>query len=127
MNNCVKGLGYDMVEISRVRRSVERFGDKFLSKVFMPQELAYCFGKANPYPSLAVRFAAKEAVAKALQTGIGAEFFWKTSMIKIGQRGEPMVRLSQEGMALLKALAAKDIKISLSHTKTLASAVAIIL
>ncbi|MDR1458286.1 MAG: holo-ACP synthase [Puniceicoccales bacterium] len=127
MNISVRGLGYDIVEISRIQRSVERFGDNFLDKIFTPQELAYCFAKANPYPSLAVRFAAKEALAKALQTGIGAEFFWKTSMIKIGSRGEPMVELAQEGMALLKSLAGREIKISLSHTRALASAVAIIL
>ncbi|MDR0351458.1 MAG: holo-ACP synthase [Puniceicoccales bacterium] len=127
MNIIVKGLGYDIVEISRIHRSVERFGDNFLSKIFTSQELDYCFAKANPYPSLAVRFAAKEALAKALQTGIGAEFSWKASMVKIGIRGEPMVELNQQGLVLLKSLAATDIKISLSHTRLLASAVAMVM
>ncbi|MDR2735426.1 MAG: holo-ACP synthase [Puniceicoccales bacterium] len=127
MNTSVKGLGYDIVEIARIKRSVERFGDKFLSKIFTKQELVYCFARANPYPSLAARFAAKEALAKALQTGVGAEFSWKTSMIETGPRGEPVVKLDQTGLRLLKSLAATDIKISLSHTRALASAVVMVL
>ena len=67
----IKGIGVDIIEIARIREAVERYGDKFLSRVYAPAEIAYCKHLEKlKYPELAVRFAAKEAYAKALGTGI---------------------------------------------------------
>lgn len=63
------GLGIDIINIERLKRAIERWGDKFLKRIFTSDELSYCFKRKNPYPCLAVRFAAKEAFIKASTSG----------------------------------------------------------
>lgn len=120
------GLGNDIIEIERIRRAYERYGSIFLKKVFQPVESSYCFQNPNPFPSLAVRFAAKEAVAKAFRVGIGPELNWKSVTIYTGSRGEPLVQLDALGTALLQHLGGTQVWVALSHTRTLAQAVAFI-
>ena len=72
------GLGADLVDVERIRGVVDRQGDRFLQRVFTEEERTYCFGMKIPFPHLAARFAAKEAVSKAFTTGIGAELGWKS-------------------------------------------------
>ena len=72
----LKGCGIDLVEISRIKSAWERFGRRFLERVFTPSEQAYCLARKRPEESLAARFAAKEAVAKALGLGLG-RFSWQ--------------------------------------------------
>jgi holo-[acyl-carrier protein] synthase len=110
--------------VARVRGVVERHGDRFLQRVFTDEERAYCFGRAHPFPHLAARFAAKEAVSKCFTTGIGAELGWKSASIHHGERQEPLVRLDGKGEALLRQLGATGVIVSLSHTETVAMAVA---
>jgi holo-[acyl-carrier protein] synthase len=72
----VIGLGTDLIEIARIAQTVDRFGERFLRRVYTPQEIAYCLGKRSSAESLAARFAAKEAAAKALGTGISRGLGW---------------------------------------------------
>ena len=73
----VLGLGTDLIETGRVEASIKRFGDRFLERIFSPGEIAYCTRKKNAAESFAARFAAKEAGAKALGTGISRGVTWK--------------------------------------------------
>lgn len=122
----VLGLGLDMVEIDRIRRLHAKYGLHFLERVFVPEEIAYCLGLKNPYPSLAARFAAKEAASKAFSTGIGKRFGWKSAFIHKGPQGAPLLGFDAKGQALLHTLGAKKSLISLSHSKHLAQAVVVL-
>ena len=123
----VVGLGTDIVEVDRIRKVVERNGDHFLKRVFTEEEIAYCSAKAKPYPHYAARFSAKEAVSKAFGTGIGAELAWKSVGVAHGMRGEALVVLDEKGRALLAAVGADAVALTLSHTATYAQAVALLL
>jgi len=118
------GLGCDLIEVQRIRDVLDRHGDRFLDRVFTEEERAYCFGKAHPHKHLAARWAAKEAVSKCFTTGIGAELGWKSVSVYHGAREEPLVRLDEKGLALLRQVGATNVLVSLSHTEASAMAVA---
>jgi holo-[acyl-carrier protein] synthase len=118
------GLGCDVIEVERVRGVLDRQGGRFLQRVFTDEERVYCFDRKFPHRHLAARFAAKEAVSKAFTTGIGADLGWKSVSIYHGARNEPLVRLDEQGRALLAQVGATHVHVSLSHTDTLAMAVA---
>jgi len=118
------GLGADLVDIDRIRGVVERQGERFLQRVYTEEERAYCLGMKVPYPHLAARFAAKEAVSKAFTTGIGAELGWKSISVYHGARHEPLVRLDEKAQQLLKDVGASHVLLTLSHTHAAAMAVA---
>ena len=122
----VLGVGTDLIEVERVRSSLEQHGDRFLEKVFTIVEREYCQGMADPAPHLAARFAAKEAIAKAFRTGIGAEFGWRDAGIENGPAGDPVVLLSDKGSALLAERGGREILVSLSHVSAMAIAMAVI-
>ena len=122
----VLGLGLDMVEIGRIRHLHTKYGLSFLERVFTPEEIAYCLRLKNPYPSLAARFAAKEAASKAFSTGIGSAFGWKSAFIHKGLQGAPLLGFDAKGQSLLHALGATQALISLSHTQHLAQAVVVL-
>jgi len=117
-------LGADIVDIARIRAAHERHGAPFLERIFTPDELAYCLPMPNPYPHLAARFAAKEAVAKAFTTGIGAELGWRSISVHHGPRQEPLIRLDEKATTHLARAGATRVLITLSHTTTAAIAVA---
>ncbi len=121
------GLGCDIVDIERIRGVWERQGDRFLERVFTAEERAYCLGMKHPHKHLAARFAAKEAVSKAFTTGIGAELGWTSIGVAHGERSEPIVRLDEQGQALLAHVGGTHILLTLSHTDTAAMAVAAII
>lgn len=125
-DSCIIGIGTDLIEIARILAAYKRYGNVFLNRVFTDTELQYCFSKKYPYASLAVRFAAKEAVAKAFRTGIGSQIGWKCICIDLGIQGEPVVASSLKLDRLLKELQAHSVHISLSHTRELAQAVAMV-
>jgi len=79
------GIGTDIVDVGRIRKAVERWGDRFLKRVFTEAEVVYCLAKANPYPHLAARFAAKEAVMKALSSLWGAQEHRVPTPVTAGQ------------------------------------------
>ncbi|MHB1418728.1 MAG: holo-ACP synthase [Bacillota bacterium] len=117
----IKGIGTDLMEISRLTQALERHRDKFLQRVFTLREQEYCLRRANPNPSLAARFAAKEAVAKALGTGIGA-VRWTDIEIIGGDRSRPEVRLYGWAAQVARRAGVKQIHLSLSHSKEYAVA-----
>lgn len=118
------GLGCDVIETGRIGGVLQRQGERFLARVFTDEERAYCLAMRDPHKHLAARFAAKEAVSKAFTTGIGAELGWKSISVFHGSRHEPRVRLDAQGEALLARAGATGILLSLSHTETVAMAVA---
>lgn len=110
--------GVDLIETSRVADAIERHGERFLNRVFTANELKECNGRIT---SLAARFAAKEAVAKALGTGIG-DVSWLEIEIQSDDKKAPFLVLSGEGERLAKQLGLTDWSVSLSHTESLAIA-----
>ena len=115
-------VGLDLIEIDRVRRALERHGDAFRARCFTAAEREYCEGKANPPQHYAGRFAAKEAVGKALGTGV--HFTWKE--IEIRGRPKPSVHLSGRTARAAERLGAGQIELSMTHSRELAAAVAVI-
>jgi len=122
----VLGLGTDLMEIERVQASMDRFGERFLDRVFTEGEIAYCMRKKQSAESFAARFAAKEAGAKALGTGISRGVSWKEIEVRreIGQR--PTLHFSGRAQELANAMGVRRVQLSLSHSRTLAMAVALV-
>ena len=119
-------IGCDIIEISRIQHFVDQHSTQLVGRVFTQREWDYCQRKANPYPSFAARFAAKEAVAKAFGMGIGEHLNWTSIEIINNSVGEPEVILDPKGQQLLKSFSAKTVRISLSHSHDNALAVAIV-
>ena len=122
----VMGVGIDQIEVARIRDSLEKHGAHFLDKIFSSTEQTYCREKADPVPHLAARFAAKEAVSKALGTGFGKEFGWLDSEVVNGDEGQPILRFSQKGRALLKKKGATEALVSLTHLESIASSIVVL-
>jgi holo-[acyl-carrier protein] synthase len=120
------GVGIDIIEVARIAASYERFGERFLNRILLPNEIAYCLSHKVPGPFLAARFAAKEAISKAFGTGIGAQLGWQDMEVCRKESGEPYVVMHGGGEALLQARSARALLISLSHTQAHAAAVAIL-
>jgi holo-[acyl-carrier protein] synthase len=120
----ILGVGIDIIEVGRIRSSYERFGERFLNRILLPNEIAYCLSHKVPAPFLAARFAAKEAISKAFGTGIGAQLGWQDMEVGRKESGEPFVILHGGGKKLLEERKARVVLISLSHTQEHAAAVA---
>lgn len=120
----VVGIGIDIIEIDRIKESVDKFGDHFLNKIFTPTELEYSLSKANKYQHLAARFSAKEAVSKALATGWNNDFNWKNVEIFNELSGAPSVKLSGKLADYLGD--DKELKITMSHSNHYVTCFAII-
>lgn len=123
----VVGVGIDQIEVSRIRDSIKRHGNAFLNKVFTSEEQNSCMERADPAPCLAARFAVKEAVSKALGTGIGKEFGWLDVEVKKEKNGKPVAHFSAHGLKALNHIGAGSALISLSHLENVASAVAVLI
>ena len=121
MNQLVSGI--DIIEIARFERAVDRHGDRFFRRFFTPQEIAYCEGRAT---SLAGRLAVKEAVAKALGTGVG-DVNWTDIEVVCDGRGKPELLLHNRAKALADQNGMRQWSISLSHTDTHAIGLAVAL
>jgi holo-[acyl-carrier protein] synthase len=120
----VQGIGNDIIEISRVRASIARHGSHFLNKIFSKQEQEYCQKHRDPTPHFAGRFAAKEAIVKALGTGFRHGITWLDIDIQNDDYGKPIVVLSQELKGLLGE---PKLLISISHCREYATAFAVLL
>ena len=124
----VLGIGVDIIEIDRVRQSIERWGDRFTARVFTPAERDYCQLRPDAYRSFAARFAAKEAISKAFGTGIGQELSWlDMEILPRPPDRAPTVQLSESARAWSKTRGVGDILISLSHARDYAVAQALLL
>jgi len=122
----ILGIGIDIIEVARIESSYQRFGERFLKRILLPDEIAYCLSHKAPGPFLAARFAAKEAISKAFGTGIGAQLGWQDMQVCRKESGEPFVVLHGGGQTLLQTRSARAVLISLSHTQAHAAAVAIL-
>ena len=120
----VLGLGIDIIEIARVKKSIDRYEDKFLNKVFTENEINYCNSKFNKYQHFAARFAAKEAVYKALTSGWKEGLRWKDIEVQNDTSGMPSIKPSGKLKSFLSENA--QLKVSISHSDNYVTAVAII-
>ncbi len=120
------GTGIDIIEVARVRASLEKFGERFGQRVLLPDEIAYCLSHKDSAPFVAARFAAKEAISKAFGTGIGAQLGWQDMEICKKESGEPFVVLHGKGKKLFETCGAKRLLVSLSHTEHYAAATAVL-
>lgn len=123
----VLAVGIDLVEIGRIREVYQRQGDRFIDRVFTDAEKAYCLLMNNPHPHLAARFAAKEAVSKCFGCGISGSFGWRSASVERDPEGRPYLSLDAKGKALLREKGATEVSISLTHTRDLAMAIALLL
>ena len=114
--------GVDIIEISRVRRVLERYGQRFLDRVFTPEEIEYCRGRA---PNLAARFAAKEATMKALGTGVRG-VGWKDIEVVRAESGAPGIKLSGRAERRAGRFGVQETALSISHSQEYAVAFVLI-
>jgi holo-[acyl-carrier protein] synthase len=118
----IVGTGIDMIEIERIAQSIARYGDRFLSRIFTPGEIAYCQAKKNSAESFAARFAAKEAGAKALGTGIQHGVTWKELEVRRLPGHRPNLYFSGRAQEIATQLGVRHISLSLTHSATTAMA-----
>ena len=121
----IHGIGIDVVEVERIASAIERHGEPFLARLFTASERAYCESQKRPALHFAARFAAKEAVSKALGTGIGGEAGWLDLEIVRDVSGAPKLTLSGAAAEFAKLKGISEIQISLTHAKEYAAANAI--
>ena len=118
----IVGSGIDLAEIARIRHSIDRYGGRFLSRIYTPAEQAYCLRKRNAAESFAARFAAKEAAAKALGTGISHGISWLEIEVVRLPSGKPSLQLTGRALNRARALGVARSSLSLTHSKNLAMA-----
>jgi len=121
----IVGLGTDLAEVDRIRAAVERYGERFLNRIYTPRELAYALRKANRYERLAARFAAKEAGMKALGTGWNG-VSWKDFEVANLPSGRPTLRFHDRAAEVARRLNVTRTTLSLTHTAALSMAVVIL-
>ena len=122
----VLGIGVDLVECARIQHSLDRFGDRFLHRVFTEGEIAYSQSMKFPARHLAARFAAKEAISKAFGTGIGKAMGWKDIDVHKKPSGEPFVVLEGGAKKLASERGVTKVLITLSHTDNHAMAMIVL-
>jgi len=119
------GTGVDLIEVARIEHSIKRFGDRFLRRVYTEHEIAYCARKRGSTESFAARFAAKEAGAKALGTGISRGVTWNELEVTRRPGGRPVLELRGRARLLAEELGVRAISLSLTHTAGLAMAMVV--
>lgn len=116
------GTGIDIVEVERIAQSIARYGDHFLEKIFTAEEIAFCRRRRNFAEGFAARFAAKEAGAKALGTGIQHGVTWKELEVRRLPGQRPKLHLAGRALEIANRLGVTHVSLSLTHTATLAMA-----
>ena len=112
----IVGTGVDIAEVPRIRQSIERFGDRFLLRIFTEGEIRYCERRAGRFESYAARFAAKEAAMKALGTGWSRGVRWRDIEVVRPKGQRPTIQFHGEAAAITAKLGTKNIALSLTHT-----------
>lgn len=120
------GVGTDVVNISRIEQAVQRFGERFIKKVFTDEEEKACKDKKDRLPFLASRFAAKEAVLKAIGTGISNGIGFKDVEVSREHGKRPEIILHGKGKEMAGALGVKNIHLSITHDAGLAVAFVVV-
>ncbi len=118
----IKGLGNDIIEVERIRKSIKRHGHHFLNRLFTQSEQGYCHKYKNSAQHFAGRFAAKEAVAKALGLGFGRSLSWQDIEVLANEQGKPIVHFSKK---IKERFHNPTVLVSISHSESYAVAVAI--
>src|SRR5881275_3376502 len=113
----VLGIGVDLVENARIEHSMERFGERFLHRVFTAGEIEYSQSMKFPARHLAARFAAKEAISKAFGTGIGKAMGWRNIDVQKKPSGEPFLVFSGPAQELARQRSVTAAFVTLSHTE----------
>jgi len=121
----IVGIGVDIVEPERIGGMIERHGERFLKRTFTPDEISYSKGRKRAVEHFAARWAAKEAVAKALGTGFTRQIAWKDIEIVKDPSGAVGVRLHRKAKTLADELGVTRIHLSLSHTEAFVVAVVV--
>jgi len=122
----ILGLGFDATDIPRIQKTFERYGDRFLRRIFTDGEIAYCTRRRNPVPHLAGRFAAKEAAMKALGTGRSRGVLWKDiEVVRVG--GPPQLRLHGGAARQAARLKVSSSLVTITHSEALAMAQVLLL
>lgn len=116
----IRGIGVDIIKIQRLRKSVENSGQRFLKRVFTPDEIAYCTARRDPYPSFAARFAAKEAFIKALPQS--TRIAVRDVEVTLSEDRKPSIVLSRKVAEILGELGVNAVHLSMSHEKDYAVA-----
>ena len=123
----IVGTGIDVIDIARIARSMERYGDHFLRRVYTAGEIAYCQRKRrNAAESFAARFAAKEAAAKALGTGIGFGVTWREIEVGREPAGRPLLLLHGRAAEIAQTLGVRHSSLSITHTESQSMAMVIL-
>lgn len=112
----IVGTGIDIAEVPRIAAAIERFGERFLRRVFTEGEIRYCDSKANRMERYAARFAAKEAAMKALGTGWNRGIRWRDIEVLRQPGGRPTIKFHGTAEEFAKKLDAQHVSLSLSHT-----------
>ena len=120
------GLGIDVIQNERIEKSLERFGNRFISRIFTESETAYCQAAAKPAIHFAARFAAKEAAFKALGTGWAKGIRWRDVDVHRLPSGQPELHLHGEALKRAKSLGASRFFVSLTHDQTVSAAVVVL-
>jgi holo-[acyl-carrier protein] synthase len=121
--SAIQGIGVDVVDVQRLTHVIAEQGAYFIGKVFTDTEIAYCQSKKKPHEHFAARFAAKEAVAKAMKTGWSGSFRWKDVEVVNEPSGAPKLILYRE---VAEALAKSHLHLSMSHTENTVVALVVI-
>src|ERR1043165_6181206 len=111
----ITGIGIDVVQNERIRDSIQRFGERFLNRIYTEGEIAYCKKCAQPAIHFAARFAAKEAAFKALGTGWAAGVKWKDVEVERLPSGKPELRLHGEALSRAQSMGTTRFHVSLTH------------
>ena len=117
----ISGLGIDSIQVERIRKASKRWGKAFLKRLFTDRELTYCFKHRNPYPSLAARFAAKEALIKALDAK--ALWKWRNMEVMRAASGKPTISLTGHATRFARKRSVRSFHVSLTHDAERATAV----
>jgi len=118
----IVGTGVDLAEVPRIQASIERFGEKFIRRIYTPKEIAYVERKANKFERYAARFAAKEAGMKAIGTGWRRGVTWQDFEVANLPSGKPTLLLHGVAAKFATKLGVKNVSLSLTHTRELGMA-----
>jgi holo-[acyl-carrier protein] synthase len=118
----IVGTGVDLAEVPRIRAAIERYGRRFVERIYTPAEIAYVERKANRYERFAARFAAKEAGMKAIGTGWRRGVRWQDFEVTNLPSGKPTLRFHGQAARFAEALGVKSVALSLTHTAELGMA-----
>ncbi len=122
----IVGIGVDVVEIGRLREAIKKQGDDFVRRVYTPAEQEFCRARKDPVPHYAVRFAAKEALFKALGTGWAKGVTWQDVEVQRGETEPPVLILRGEADRHRQAVGGTSVHVTLSHSEHLAIAIVIL-